>query len=104
MTTEVVQPWVEGLTIGEVLTRTVAAHPDADALVFPALGLRWNYRQFQARVDEAARGLLALAIGRGDHVAVWATNVPEWVVLQFATARVGAVLVAINPAYRPFEL
>ncbi|HVC99007.1 MAG TPA: AMP-binding protein [Pirellulales bacterium] len=98
------QVWVEGLTIGEALARTVAAHPHKDALVFPALGLRLNYGEFQARVDEAALGLLALGIGRGDHVAIWATNVPEWVILQFATARIGAVLVTINPAYRPFEL
>jgi len=98
------QVWVEGLTIGEVLARTTAAHPHDDALVFPALGLRLNYAEFQARVDEAALGLLSLGIGRGDHVALWATNVPEWVILQFATARIGAVLVTINPAYRPFEL
>ena len=55
-------------------------------------------------VDDAARGLLALGIHSGEHVAVWATNVPQWVLLQFATARIGAVLVTINPAYRPFEL
>ncbi len=97
-------PWVEGLTIGQVLEATASRHADCDALVFPQLGLRLTYRQFLERVDEAARGLLALGIGRGDHVAVWATNVPEWVVLQFATARIGAVLVTINPAYRPFEL
>ncbi|HUY31405.1 MAG TPA: AMP-binding protein [Pirellulales bacterium] len=98
------QVWVDGLTIGEALARTAARHPQDDALVFPALGLRWNYGEFQAGVEEAARGLLTLGIGRGDHVALWATNVPEWVMLQFATARIGAVLVTINPAYRPFEL
>lgn len=97
-------PWVEGLTIGEVLNRTAERYPDHDALVFPQLGLRRNYRDFLAEVKRAARGLVALGIGAGDHVAVWATNVPEWVVLQFATARIGAVLVTINPAYRPFEL
>jgi len=97
-------PWVEGLTIGQALAATVARHGAGDALVFPQLGLRLSYCQFLERVDEAARGLLALGIGRGEHVAVWATNVPEWVVLQFATARIGAVLVTINPAYRPFEL
>jgi fatty-acyl-CoA synthase len=97
-------PWVEGLTLGQVLSRTAAQRGDADALVFPALGLRLSYREFDRQVDDAARGLLALGVGKGDHVAVWATNVPEWPILQFATARIGAVLVTINPAYRPFEL
>jgi fatty-acyl-CoA synthase len=92
------------LTIGEALEATADRFGRQDALVFPQLGLRLNYRKFNERVDEAARGLLSLGIGNGDHVAVWATNVPEWVVLQFATAKIGAVLVTINPAYRPFEL
>ena len=98
------RPWVDGLTIGQALAKTAAAHGDRDALVFPSLGLRLNYRQFDDQVDEATRGLRALGIDKSDHVAIWATNVPEWVVLQFATARIGAVLVTINPAYRPFEL
>ncbi|MEX2176042.1 MAG: AMP-binding protein, partial [Pirellulaceae bacterium] len=97
-------PWVDGLTIGEVLAATAGRHADREALVFPQLGRRWTWRQFAAEVDVAARGLIALGIGRGEHVALWATNVPEWVLLQFATARIGAVLVNINPAYRPFEL
>jgi fatty-acyl-CoA synthase len=97
-------PWVDGLTIGQVLEQTAARHAAADALVFPALDRRWNYAQFDRAVYEAAKGLLALGIRRGQHVALWATNVPEWVILQFATARIGAVLVTINPAYRPHEL
>jgi fatty-acyl-CoA synthase len=97
-------PWVEGLTIGQALAHTAELCPDRDALVFPALGWRVSWREFLNQVDEAARGLLALGIQRGEHVAIWATNVPRWVVLQFATARIGAVLVTINPAYRPFEL
>jgi fatty-acyl-CoA synthase len=104
MTEQSSLPWVEGCTIGEVLEATVAAHGANDALAFPQLGLRLSYLDFFERVDAAARGLLALGIRPGEHVAVWATNVPEWVVLQFATARIGAVLVTINPAYRPFEL
>jgi fatty-acyl-CoA synthase len=95
---------MDGLTIGQVLAHTVEQHGDHDALVFPALGLRWSYRAFDRAVYEAAKGLLSMGIGRGQHVAIWATNVPEWVILQFATARIGAVLVTINPAYRPFEL
>lgn len=98
------QPWVEGKTIGQVLAETVKNHAGNDALVFPQSDFRYSYAQFDRAVYEAAKGLMALGIGRGDHVAIWATNVPEWVVLQFATARIGAVLVTVNPAYRPFEL
>jgi fatty-acyl-CoA synthase len=98
------KPWVDGLTIGQVLAETARKFPDREALVFPQLGRRWTWRQFAADVDAAASGLIALGIKTGEHVALWATNVPEWVLLQFATARIGAVLVNINPAYRPFEL
>lgn len=104
MTNLETNPWVEGHTIGQVLAESARRHPTRDALVFPALSLQWNYADLDRRADEAAKGLLALAIKQGQHVAVWATNVPEWVVLQLATARIGAVLVTINPAYRPFEL
>jgi fatty-acyl-CoA synthase len=104
MSTNAESPWVDGLTIAQVLARTARQHPERDALVFTKLGLRVGYAEFSDQVNAAARGLLALGIRPGEHVAVWATNVPEWVVLQFATARIGAVLVTINPAYRPFEL
>jgi fatty-acyl-CoA synthase len=104
MADETGTPWVDGLTIGQVLAETARRHADREAVVFPQLGRRWTWRQFAADVDAAARGLIALGIKTGEHVALWATNVPEWVLLQFATARIGAVLVNINPAYRPFEL
>jgi acyl-CoA synthetase (AMP-forming)/AMP-acid ligase II len=81
--------------------------PERDAVVFPQLGVRHSWRAlFLARIASCGRrgGLVALGIERGEHVAVWATNVPEWVVLQFATAKIGAVLVTINPAYRPVEM
>lgn len=97
-------PWVEGLTIAEVLRQTASNHAERDALAFPKLSLRWTWRELQHEVDAAAAGLLAMGIEKGQHVALWATNVPQWVVLQYATARIGAVLVTINPAYRPFEL
>ncbi len=97
-------PWVDGLTIGQVFDATVARYGDNDALVFPQLNLRLSYRQLSERVEQAARGLLAIGVRPREHVAIWATNVPEWVVLQVATAKIGAVLVTINPAYRPFEL
>ncbi len=97
-------PWVDGLTIGQVLAETARRHGDREALVFPQLGRRWTWRRFAADVDAAARGLIAMEIKPGEHIALWATNVPQWVLLQFAAARIGAVLVNINPAYRPFEL
>ncbi len=97
-------PWVDGETMGSVLRKTAQRHGDHDALAFPHLNLKRSYRDFDADVDRAARGLLALGIKTGQHVAIWATNVPQWVTLQFAAARIGAVLVNINPAYRPHEL
>jgi fatty-acyl-CoA synthase len=96
--------WVDGLTIGQVLDETVGRFGDHDAIVFPQSGFRLTYRELSERVDEAARGLLALGLKRGDHVALWSTNVPQWVILQLATARIGIVLVTVNPAYRAFEL
>ncbi len=97
-------PWINECTIGQVLDETVRRFADRDAVVFPRLGLRWSWREFHDQVNATARGLMALGIGKQDHVAIWATNVPEWIVLQFATAKIGTVLVTINPAYRPFEL
>lgn len=97
-------PWVDGLTIPQALAQTVKRHGENDAVVFPQLGVRWTYNEFDRRVYETAKGLLALGIARGDHVALWATNVPEWTLMQLATARIGAVLVNVNPAYRAFEL
>jgi fatty-acyl-CoA synthase len=97
-------PWVSGLTIGGVLGQTVSAHPDRDALVFPALGLRWCWAEFGRRVEQVARAMLALGVERGEHVGIWSMNAPEWVLAQFAAARIGAVLVNVNPAYRVFEL
>jgi fatty-acyl-CoA synthase len=96
--------WLAGLTIPQVLDRTIQRFGDREAMVFPRLGLRLNYAQFGQQVDQAARGLLALGIRPGEHVAIWSTNLPQWVILQFATARIGAVLVTINPAYRAHEL
>ncbi|MBQ1081055.1 AMP-binding protein [Nocardiopsis sp. B62] len=93
-----------GDTIGGDLARTVAAHPDRDALVDRASGLRLTYREFGAEVERVALGLLDLGVVKGDRVGVWAPNRSEWVLVQYATARVGAVMVNINPAYRTHEL
>lgn len=98
------KPWVDGKTIGAVLRTTATKFAERDALVYPKLSLRLSWRQFDAAVDAAARGLLALGIKKGEHIAVWATNLPEWVVLQCASARIGVVLVTVNPAYRSHEL
>jgi fatty-acyl-CoA synthase len=96
-------PWVDGRTFGEVLRRTVERFGDRDAVVFPQLDLRWSFAEFERRVHATAKSLMALRIGKGDHVGVWATNWPEWILLQFATAHLGAVLVNVNPAYRTHE-
>lgn len=97
-------PWIDGLTIGEVLRETAKKYPVQDAVVFCSSGYRISWSALDAEVDRVACCLLALGLRRGDHFGVWATNVPEWVVLQFATARIGAVLVTINPSYRTSEL
>jgi fatty-acyl-CoA synthase len=97
-------PWVDSLTIGRMLQRTVVRHGDREALVFPQGDYRRTYQEFYAETQQVAAALLGLGIQPGEHVAVWATNWPEWVLLQFATASIGAVLVNINPAYRSHEL
>src|SRR5271166_1355106 len=93
-----------GKCIGEVLDHTAAAHPYNDALVVCHQGRRYTYVQLRDEVERAARGLLALGITKGDRIGIWATNCAEWVVTQFATAKVGAILVNINPANRSVEL
>ncbi|MFJ5261780.1 AMP-binding protein [Streptomyces sp. NPDC088387] len=93
-----------GDTIGANLDRAVAAHGDREALVDVPSGRRWTYGEFGAAVDEVARGLLAKGVVKGDRVGIWAVNCPEWVLVQYATARIGAVMVNINPAYRSHEL
>ncbi|MFI0465118.1 AMP-binding protein [Saccharopolyspora sp. 5N102] len=93
-----------GDTIGENLDRTAARFPDRDALVEFATGRRWSYREFVAEVDALAVGLLDAGIGKGDRVGIWAPNRAEWTTTQYATAKIGAILVNINPAYRVHEL
>ncbi len=91
-------------TIGENFERTVAANPDGDALVDMASGRRWTYAQLNNDIDVVARGLMALGIHTGERVGIWAPNCPEWTIVQYATAKIGAILVNINPAYRTHEL
>nr|WP_241728427.1 AMP-binding protein [Nocardioides zeae] len=90
-------------TIGAALARTVAAHGDREALVEVASGRRWTWRELDADVDRTARALLAIGIAAGDRVGIWSPNCAEWTIVQLATARIGAVLVTINPAYRSHE-
>src|SRR5690349_17262674 len=91
-------------TIGADLLATVARHGEREALVDCASGRRWTYDQLRAVVDDIALGLRRLGVTKGDRVGIWAPNCPEWVFLQYATARLGAILVTINPAYRTHEL
>ena len=92
------------ITLGQMLAETVDQWPNRDAVVYVDRGLRLSWRQFSDLVDEVATGLMALGVQRGEKVALWANNVPYWVVLQFATARIGAVLLTVNTHYRRAEL
>jgi fatty-acyl-CoA synthase len=93
-----------GDTIGDNLDRTVAAHPDREALVEVPTGRRWTYSELRSAVDRLALGLVADGVAKGDRVGIWAPNVAEWTLTQYATAKIGAILVNINPAYRTHEL
>ena len=91
-------------TIPQNLARTVAAHGGRDALVSVEQGLRYTYAEFSEAVDLVARGLMGIGVAKGDRVGIWSPNYAEWVLVQYATARIGAILVTINPAYRSSEL
>jgi len=91
-------------TIGDNFDETVARFGDREALVDVAQGKRWTYAQLQADVDRLARALLAVGVQTGDRVGIWAPNCSEWTTVQFATAKIGAILVNINPSYRSHEL
>lgn len=95
---------MERLTIGDLFDRVAHGAGERDALVFSELDRRWSYRDTFSRVQRLAKGLVGLGVERGDHVAVWATNRPQWVLLQLAIAKVGAVLVTVNPAASADEL
>jgi fatty-acyl-CoA synthase len=91
-------------TIGANLAQTVAAHPDREALVVAHQNIRWTYAELAGEVDRLARALLASGFSVGDRVGIWAPNCAEWVLVQFATAQIGVILVNINPAYRTHEV
>jgi fatty-acyl-CoA synthase len=93
-----------GLTIGEMLGAVAARFPDVEAVVSCHQGIRWTYGELLSQVNSVARGLMALGVDKGDRVGIWAMNYAEWIVVQFATATIGAIMVNINPAYRTYEL
>lgn len=93
-----------GRTIGDDLARTVARLADSEAVVDVPTGRRWTYRELDEAVDRVASGLLAMGLAKGDRIGIWAPNSAEWILVQYATARLGAILVNINPAYRSHEL
>jgi fatty-acyl-CoA synthase len=95
---------LKGQTIGDCFDETVARHADRDALLSLHQGLRYTWRELQETVDRAARALLALGVVKGDRVGIWSPNCAEWSITQFATAKIGAILVNINPSYRTHEL
>jgi fatty-acyl-CoA synthase len=91
-------------TVGGLLDHIAGRFPDNDALVYVERDLRYTYREFNEICRMVAKGLMRLGIGKGDHISIWAYNVPEWVILQFATAKIGAVLVTVNTSYKSAEL
>ncbi len=93
-----------GMTIGDLFDRTVAQYPANEALVARHQGLRYTYAQLKEQVDTCAQALLALGVQKGDRVGIWAPNCAEWTITQFATSKIGAILVNINPAYRVHEV
>jgi fatty-acyl-CoA synthase len=91
-------------TLGQVLEKQVARHPDREFMVYPDRDLRFTYAEFNRRVNRLAKGLLAIGLTKGDHLGIWATNVPDWLTLFFAAAKIGVVTVTVNTAYRLHEL
>ena len=91
-------------TLGDFLEKQVEKYPERDFMLYPDRNLRFTYKDFDKRVNMLAKGLLTLGIGKGDHVGIWAKNVPDWLTFMFATAKIGAVLVTVNTAYKGHEL
>ncbi|KJS31206.1 MAG: AMP-binding protein [Desulfatitalea sp. BRH_c12] len=92
------------ITLGQLLDEVIRKYPDNEAVVYADRDFRLTYAQFGQVVDQLAKGLMALGVTKGEKVAVWATNIPYWVALQFATAKIGAVLLTVNTNYKSAEL
>uniref|UniRef100_A0AAR2K920 Medium-chain acyl-CoA ligase ACSF2, mitochondrial n=1 Tax=Pygocentrus nattereri TaxID=42514 RepID=A0AAR2K920_PYGNA len=95
---------LQSLTVGKALQVTAERWPDREAVVFVQSGIRKTFAQFQHDVDQAAAGLLALGLKKGDRLGMWGPNTYEWLLMQFATAKAGIIMVSVNPAYQPQEL
>ncbi len=91
-------------TIGACVERIAATYPDKEALVVRHQAIRWTFSEYKSRIDALAAGLISLGVEPGDRVGIWSPNRVEWCLTQFATAKIGAIMVCINPAYRPYEL
>jgi fatty-acyl-CoA synthase len=98
-------------TIGDLLDRRADELPAQEAVVYScypefgdALNIRWTYQEYRERANQVARGLMALGLNKGDHIAVWAVNLPEWLLLEMAAAKAGLVLVTVNPVLRAHEV
>jgi fatty-acyl-CoA synthase len=91
-------------TLGQILEQQIARHPDKEFMVYPDRDLRFTYAEFGRRVSSLAKGLLAIGLEKGDHLGIWATNVPDWLTFLFAAAKIGVVTVTVNTAYRLHEL
>ena len=91
-------------TVGELLEEKARIQPEVEAVVYADRGLRWSYHEFNQQCRQAAKGFMHLGIDKGDHIAIWASNTPEWLVSQFSTGKMGAVLVTVNTNYRTAEL
>ncbi|RFU60576.1 AMP-binding protein [Peribacillus glennii] len=92
------------VTVGKLLEQTAAREGEKEAVVYHEMGLRYTYKEFEQVCREAARGFMSLGIDKGDHISIWSTNKPEWLISQFSTAKMGAVLVTVNTNYRAAEL
>jgi fatty-acyl-CoA synthase len=92
------------ITIGQLVDLMAQENTETEALVYPELDLRYTYEDFRQVCNQAAKGLMKLGIQKGEHIAIWANNVPQWVITQFGSAKMGAVLVTVNTSYKVFEL
>jgi len=95
---------IRNITLGQILSEAATAHPDNDAVIYVDRNFRLTYKQLDELTDRMAMGLMALGVKKGEKVAIWASNVPYWIVLQFATARIGAILLTVNTSYKSHEL
>lgn len=91
-------------TLGQLLEENVRLYPDHEALVYSDRNLKFTFSEMNDRVNNVAKGFMAMGIGKGDHIALWATNIPDWLVVNFAAAKIGAVFITVNTNYRSSEL